>query len=46
MADVHDLSVGKNLENDALHRADEMVVQAEIGGQGNNRTVRQFNLTD
>src|SRR5204863_6914148 len=40
VADVHDLGIGNDLENDALHGANEMIVQPEVGGQSNDRTMR------
>ena len=42
MADVDDLRIGSNLEYHAFHRADEMIVESEIGGQGDDRSASQF----
>jgi hypothetical protein len=47
MRDVDNRRIRRNVENDALHGADEMIVGPEIGGQRNNRTMRQrFPLED
>ena len=32
VADVDDLGVGRNAEKDTFHRADEVVVESEVGG--------------
>ena len=41
MADVHDFSFRSNIQNDALDSPDEMIVEPEVGGQSDKRTVRQ-----
>src|SRR5579862_5316 len=46
MADVDDLRVRHYVENNALHRADEMVISAEVGGKSNNWTIAQISPTD
>src|SRR5262249_19211826 len=38
--DVHKLDVGIDVENDALHRADIMIGDAEVSGEGNNAGLR------
>ena len=37
MADVDDLRVGRDLQDHALHGADEMIVESEIGGESDDR---------
>ena len=34
MTDIHDMSFGVDVEHDAVHDADEWVLQSEIGGEG------------
>jgi len=42
MADVDDLSVGNDIQNDAFNGPDEMIVESEVGGKRNDGPVRQF----
>jgi hypothetical protein len=42
MADIDDGRVRDNLQDDTLHGADKVVVGSKIGGQRDDRTVRQF----
>src|SRR5260221_14138345 len=46
MADVNDLRVGHDAEDDAFHCPDKVVVQAEVGGQSDDGAVRQVNLME
>ena len=39
-----DISLGSDVQDDPLHRSDEMVVNSEVSSQGNNRPVRQDSL--
>ncbi len=38
VADIHDLRLRHDIQNDALHGANKMVVAAEVGGQCDDRT--------
>jgi hypothetical protein len=44
MADIDNLRLRHNIQDDALHDAHKMIVAAEVGGQSDNRTVRQSSL--
>src|SRR5260370_24896318 len=46
VADIDDLRIRHNIEDDALHRAHKVVVGAKIGSQSNDRTIRQSFLAD
>lgn len=39
VANVHDLSIGNDLQDDTLHGPDVVIVESEIRGQGNDGTV-------
>src|SRR6202043_909720 len=41
MANIDNLRLRHNIQNDALHDAYKMVVGAEVGGQSDDRTIRQ-----
>src|SRR5438132_3993341 len=45
MADIHDLGFRRDTQNRALKGANKMIVQAKVGGQGDERAVRQVSLT-
>src|SRR5713101_3613457 len=45
MADIHDLGFRRDTQNRALDGANKMIVQAKVGGQGDNRAFRQVSLT-
>ena len=41
VADVDNLRIRHNVQDHAFHRTHKVVVVPEIGGQGNDRTIRQ-----
>src|SRR4029077_5312980 len=44
MANVHDLSVGSDIEDDSLKDSHEVIVKPEVGGQRDEWPMRQFPL--
>src|SRR5580704_14605598 len=42
MANVHDLGIRDDLQDHTLHGSDVMIIEPKIGGQSNDRTVRQM----
>ena len=44
MADIHDLNFGNDIENDAFDRPHEVIVEPKVGGQRDDRPMRQFPL--
>src|SRR5579863_5391589 len=46
MADVDDLRIRNNIQDDALHRSHKVVVVAEVGSQSDRRTLRHGFLTN
>src|SRR5579863_2303475 len=46
IADVDDLRVRNNIQDDALHRPHKVVVVAEVGSQSDGRTLRHSFLTN
>src|SRR4030081_1611835 len=45
VADIDDRGIGRNIEDDALHGANEVIVNPEISGQCDDRTLWQASLT-
>jgi hypothetical protein len=45
VADVDDRGIGRNIQDDALHGANEVIVNPEISGQCDDRTLWQASLT-
>ena len=45
VADIDDLRLRHDIQDDAFHCAYKMIVAAEVGSQSNNRTLRQGFLT-
>jgi hypothetical protein len=42
MADIDDLRLGRNIQNYAFDRADEMIISSKIGGESDDRDTRQL----
>src|SRR5258707_6659948 len=45
VADIDDRSIGRNIQDDSLHGANEVIVNPEISGQRDDRTLWQASLT-
>jgi hypothetical protein len=42
MVDVHKMNVARDIEDDAFHDANEVIVRSEIGGESDDGSARQF----